>query len=544
MVPCSLEGPRTKEVWMLKADDWSFLRRLHEQEGKSIRWIAKEFDMSRKTVAKHVRQTSPPRYAMSKPRSSPVMEPVRNVVIAILEADKSAPVKQRHTGKRIYDRLVAEHDFKGGESTVRQFVTNWRKGQVRPKIFIPLQFAPGSRAQVDFGEIYACLDCKHTHLPWELRASACSANLVKLQCFVMRLCYSRRVFAMCLPSANMVGFIAAHKLAFEHFGSRPKELVYDNLTLAVRKVLKGHNRELTKPFEHLIGYYGFGYHFCKPGKDGAHEKGGVESGVGFIRRNWFVPVPHVKDLAELNAYLQQRCLEDMARTVDDQPQTIGQAWECESQHTAKLPATGIDACVIEPASFDDYGMVRYDKNFYSIPDTIATSKLWIRAYWDHVEITDGTKVVARHARCYGSKERTFEPEHYFQTLERRPGAVGFAQPLLKASWPSAYWRFFEDLKLTRGPSVAGKEFVRLLRLHNQYGAGPTVSAVTEATAVGALAVDAIKSIILANVRPAGEAIKLDMKNREHLADYDVIISDLSCYQLLTEEIANDTKCIA
>ncbi len=230
---------------MLKADDWSFLRRLHEQEGKSIRWIANEFDMSRKTVAKYVRQTSPPRYALKKERQSPVMEAVKDVIVRIIEADKTAPAKQKHSSKRIYDRLVAEHGFTGGESTVRQFVRNWRKGQAGPAIFVPLQFKPGSRAQVDFGEIYACVGCQYTHLPWELRDAACSAKLVKLQCFVMRLCYSRRVFAMCLPSANMVGFIAAHKLAFEHFGSRPAELVYDNLTLAVSKVLKGRDRELT-----------------------------------------------------------------------------------------------------------------------------------------------------------------------------------------------------------------------------------------------------------------------------------------------------------
>ena len=83
MVSCPLAGPRAKEVWMLKAGDWSFLRRLHEQEGKSIRWISREFDMSRKTVAKYVGQNSPPRYAMTKERRTPVMEPVKDVIIKV-----------------------------------------------------------------------------------------------------------------------------------------------------------------------------------------------------------------------------------------------------------------------------------------------------------------------------------------------------------------------------------------------------------------------------------------------------------------------------
>lgn len=529
---------------MLKVGDWSFLRRLHEQEGKSIRWIAREFDMSRKTVAKYVKQTSAPRYAMKRQRQMPVIGPVRNIIVEIIEADKNAPRKQRHSGKRIYERLVAEHGFTGGESTVRQFVTSLRKSQSRPQIFVPLQFAPGSRAQVDFGDVYACVGCKYSHLPWEMRAAACSADLVKLQCFVMRLCFSRRVFAMSLPSANLVGFIAAHQLAFQHFGSRPQELVYDNLTLAVRKVLKGHSRELTRSFEQLAGYYGFGYHFCTPGKSGAHEKGGVESGIGFIRRNWFVPVPHVRDLEELNLYLVQRCNADMSRTVDNQPHTIGEAWEAERAHMVKLPANGIDACVVEPAAFDDYGMVRYDKNFYSIPDTITTSKLLVKAYWDRLEITDGTSLITKHARSYGCKERIFVPEHYFQTLEQRPGAVGYAQPLLKTSWPSTYWRFFDDLKTARGASVAGKEFVRLLRLNNQYGLESTAAAVEEACRLGILSVDAIKSILISHVRPTEEHSQLNMQNRQHLADYDVILTDLTRYQLLTEDETNDTECIA
>lgn len=529
---------------MLKADDWSFLRRLHLQEGKSIRWISKEFDISRKTVAKYVKEPAAPRYKMTEPRSSPVLEPFKAMIDEILEKDKAAPPKHCHTAKRIFDRLVHEHGYAGCEPTVRRYVSQKRRSETRPSIFVPLVFAPGSRAQVDFGEVYACLGCPAAHLPLGARAEACSQQPSKLQCFVMRLCCSRRLFAMCFPSANTVSFIAAHRSAFEHFGSRPKELVYDNLAIAVRKILRGNERELSQSFLRLAGYYGFGYVFCKPGKDGAHEKGGVEEGIGFVRRNWFVPVLHVRDIDELNSYLLEKCAEDMARTVDGQPCSIGEAWEVEKEHMIKLPAVGIDACTVEPASFDDYGMVRYNGNFYSIPDTVTTSNLWVKAYWDGIEITDGSEIVARHRRSYGRKERIFEPAHYFKTLERRPGAVGFAQPLRAAAWPAGYWEFFEELKELKGASHAGKEFIQLLRLHNQYGAEVTGSTVAQARALDIRSIDAIKSMIVAAGRPEQQCTPLDLSDRAHLSDYEVLITDLAKYENLKGGEVHVTEHVA
>lgn len=529
---------------MLKADDWSFLRRLYLQEGKSIRWISREFDISRKTVAKYVREPGAPRYNMAKPRASRSLEPFKSLIDEILEKDKSAPSKQRHTAKRIFDRLVREKGFCGGRSTVRRYIALKRQSETRPSIFVPLLFAPGSRAQVDFGDVYVCLDCPACHLPFNSRADVCANQPIKLQCFVIRLCSSRRLFVMCFPSANTVSFIAAHRMAFEHYGSRPKELVYDNLTIAVRKVLKGRDRELSKPFLQLAGYYGFGYHFCKPGKEGAHEKGGVEEGIGFVRRNWFVPVLHVRDIEELNAYLLQKCDEDMARTVEGQSCSIGEAWDVEKEHMVQLPAVGIDACTVEPASFDDYGMVRYDRNFYSIPDTVTTSKLWVKAYWDYIDITDGSQMIASHHRSYERQQRIFEPAHYFKTLEQRPGAVGFAQPLLAVPWPPGYWELFEELKELKGVSHAGKEFIQLLRLHNQYGAGVTGRAVAEARALEIRSVDAIKSLIIAVERPTLQCAPLDLSDHEHLSDYEVLMTDLTKYQSLTGGQSNDAEHVA
>jgi transposase len=516
---------------MLKTKDWSFLRRL-SQEGKSVRWIAKEFGLSRKTVSKYVNQQAPPKYRMTNPRCSPKLDPHIEFIERILEADAAAPVKQHHTAKRIFDRLATERGFTGSEQAVRRFVARWKQSQHRPPMFIPLAFPPGRSGQVDFGEAYVCLGCQYTHLEPVLRASACQKKLTKVQCFVMRLNYSRRLFVTSFRSANMPSFIAAHRMAFEHFGARPQELAYDNLTLAVKKVLKGRERELTDMFLALVGHYGFDPQFCLPGKEGAHQKGGVEGGIGYVRRNWLVPVPHVKDIDELNAYLLKKCQDEMTRTVSGQEVTIQQAWDMESSHLTKLPAIGMDACVVDVASLDGYGMVRFDNNFYSIPYGSQSLRLLVKAYWNRVEITDGSNVLASHERLYGKQERIFEPEHYFDLLERRPGAVRFAQPLLARTWPKGYWEYFEELVQAKGQSVAGKEFIRILRLHNKHGAPATQEAIAQARQLGASSADAVENILVAMTRPQHNVVPLDLTDRSDLSGYNVISVDLSKYDSL------------
>ena len=528
---------------MLKTKDWSFLRRL-SQEGKSARWIAKEFGLSRKTVSKYVNQQTPPQYQMKKHRRCPKLDLHIEFIERILEADATAPAKQRHTARRIFHRLITESGYTGSEQTVRRFVTRWKQSQYRPPMFIPLVFPPGRSGQVDFGEAYVCLGCQYTHLEPTLRDSACKKELTKVQCFVMRLNYSRRLFVTSFRSANMPSFIAAHRMAFEHFGARPQELVYDNLTLAVKKVLKGKERELTDMFLALVGHYGFDPQFCLPGKEGAHQKGGVEGGIGYVRRNWLVPVPHVKDIDELNAYLLRRCDDEMTRTVSGQEVTIQQAWDMELPHLAKLPAIGMDACVVDVASLDGYGMVRLDNNFYSIPYGSQSLKLLVKAYWNRVEITDGSKVLASHDRSYGKQQRIFEPEHYFDLLERRPAAVRFAQPLLARTWPNGYWEYFEELVQAKGQSVAGKEFIRILRLHNKYGASATQEAIVQCRRLGATSADAVENILVAMTRPRHTIVPLDLTERSNLSGYSVMAMDLSKYDSLMGGVDDGREFVA
>jgi hypothetical protein len=184
------------------------------------------------------------------------------------------------------------------------------------------------------------------------------------------------------------------------------------------------------------------------------------------------------------------------------------------------------------ASLDGYGMVRFDNNFYSIPYGSQSLRLLVKAYWNRVEITDGSNVLASHERLYGKQERIFEPEHYFDLLERRPGAVRFAQPLLARTWPKGYWEYFEELVQAKGQSVAGKEFIRILRLHNKHGAPATQEAIAQARQLGASSADAVENILVAMTRPQHNVVPLDLTDRSDLSGYNVISVDLSKYDSL------------
>ena len=163
-----------KTARVLNVDDWSSIRWLHLREGKSFRWIASEFGISRKTVAKYIEQPGAPTYVLKEPRVRPVAGDWQARVEQIIEADKDAPRKQRHTARRIYDRLV-EEGYTGSDRTIRQVVAAI-KNKPAAKASVPLSFLPGKDAQVDFGESYADL----------------AGQRIKLYGFEMRLNYSRK----------------------------------------------------------------------------------------------------------------------------------------------------------------------------------------------------------------------------------------------------------------------------------------------------------------------------------------------------------------
>ena len=254
MVSCPMVDLE-KKAPLLTLEEWTSIRWLHFRERKSVRWIAKEFKISRKTVAKYLEKPDAPRYKLGQPRAKPVADQWRTRIEEILESDKDAPRKQRHTARRIYNRLVDEAGYSGSERTIRQVVADL-KNKPAAKASIPLVFQPGLDAQVDFGESYADI----------------GGQRVKFHGFEMRLNYSRKKFIQYFPSTDKEAFLEGHVRAFAYFKGVVGRLSYDNLSAGVAQVGKGKDRTLTQEFKELKGYYNFETNFCQPGIEGAHEK--------------------------------------------------------------------------------------------------------------------------------------------------------------------------------------------------------------------------------------------------------------------------------
>ena len=296
----------TAEEEMITVETREQIRRAYFHENKTIRQIARELRCSRTSVQKAIRSAEPAAYTLQVPRPAPVLGPYKPVIEQLLAENERMPRKQRYTGHKIFELLQAQ-GYAGSEPSVRRYVAQCRQQGQRRAVYLPLEFDPGSDAQVDWGEGLVIL----------------AEEPSTVQLFVMRLCYSRRTFVMAFPSQRQEAFFEGHVRAFAHVQGVPRRITYDNLKAAVQRILTGHTRQAQQAFIVFRSHYLFESHFCTPGE--GHEKGSVEHSVGFNRRNFMVPIPQVVSFEALNAHLLAQCLADDARQVKGQPTTIGEA---------------------------------------------------------------------------------------------------------------------------------------------------------------------------------------------------------------------------
>ncbi len=504
-----------RKTSLLELDSWQSIRWLHFREGKSVRWISKEFGIARRTISKYLEKPDAPRYTLNKPREKPVTGPWRENIEKIIEEDKAAPRKQRHTAKRIFERLKGA-GYEGSERAIRQMVAEI-KNKPATAASVPLVFQPGKDAQVDFGESYAKL----------------GGEEVKLHGFEMRLNFSRKKFVAFFQTTDKEAFLEGHVRAFEYFQGVVDRLSYDNLGAAVAQMGKGKSRELTREFKELKGYYNFKTNFCKPGEEGAHEKGGVENGVGFARRNWMVPVPEFDTLDELNAYILEKCRADDARTVSGQDEPISAAWQKERELLLPLPAKPFDPAVQQTGMVDSYCTLPFKNNHYSVPPRYVGKVLTIRSYWNRVEIGTGLEKIAEHCRSYGKDEYILCPEHYLDLLERRPHAIPYARPLVQHEWPDGYWDFYQKMVESVGPGQAGRDFIRILRCHVKHGAALVSNVLARIAESGTFNADVVIAAIDRELFRPAPSEPVDLSARPELATCRVVMyPELAAYTVL------------
>ena len=416
-------------------------------DGESQRHIAKRLGISRQTVKKYCEGSSHPdvRKTYERPPDT-ITDEVKQFILDCFQADKDEHLKkQRHTAKRIYDRLVEEKRFIGAESTIRKAVKELKEEQtVPPQANVPLSYEPGEAIQIDWGEVTVYINDER----------------IKLYTFCGRLCYSCDIFVQVFKSANQEAFLEAQQRMFSFFGGITRRIIFDNAKVAVKEgfglYAKPQNKYLS-----FSAHYAFDLDFCNPAK--GNEKSLVENLVGYSRRNFLVPVPRVSSIEELNQKLWNDCLKYReTHKVQSRNHPVNILYQEELGYLNPIPIFQFDTSKTVVASVDDYSTVRYEKNNYSVPVKYLRKEVTVKGYGNHIRILYQNTEIATYLRCYFTGKTLYKLEHYIDLLERKPRSVFNAKPV-KASVTEAL--------LDWGKQLPGgnKEMVKLLRLCVDYG---------------------------------------------------------------------------
>jgi transposase len=489
-------------------DQWTEIRRLVLTKQKSKRAICEEYKLHWKTLKKILNHEEPPGYRQRQPRGKPKLDRVLPIIHEILEQDKTAPPKQRHTIKRIFDRLRAEHEYDGGISVVGDAVRAWRAGTA--EVFMPLAH-PAGQAQVDFGEATVRLQGQET----------------KVAYFVMALPFSDAFFCQVFPRECTETFQEGHCRAFQFFGGVPTRISYDNSRIAVAKFVGRRGDTPTQEFLRLESHFLFEHHFCLVRR--ANEKGHVEGLVGFARRNFMVPIPLIDDLEEFNEQLAQSCRADLERRLRGQLTTKQGLLEEEQLVLLALPKQSFQARRVEPAKANSLSLVRFDTNDYSVPTAYAHHHVTAVGNIQEVRLIVNDRVVARHPRDWARENVHYDPLHYLALLERKPGSLDFARPLEDWNLPECFGVLRRRLEGDR-QSAGRREFIRVLRLLETLELAELARAIERALAIGAMTVDAIRLLAQQGREQPSQWFSLD--GRPHLQGHEIPPPHLDCYASL------------
>lgn len=449
------------------------IRRAHAaQETKSIRALARRFGVHRRDVRAALDSAvPPPRKTVERP--APKMDRFKPIIDGWLEEDQKWPRKQRHTARRVWRRLVDEHDADVGESTVRRYVKTVRERQSIPlvEVTVPQHHPLGDEGEVDFGEARIVL----AGIPTDVSL------------FLMRLSASGRGFTRAYLNESQDVFLDGHVRAFDHFGGVPGTVRYDNLRAAVTKVLKGRDRIESDRFAALRSHYGFDSFFCQPGEDGAHEKGGVEGEVGRFRRNHLVPVPAVESMAQLNELIEAAMTADDQRFIAHRRISVGEHFELEAPALRALPVEAFDATAVGSHRVDTKSRVCVRQAYYSVPAGYVRRRLDVRVGAETIAVLDGAAVVARHPR--GRKgDEILCLDHYLDVMVRKPGALPSSTPLARArasgAFTDTHQRFWDQARRQLGDRDGTKVLIDVLLAHRTIPADAIVAGMAAALAAG------------------------------------------------------------
>jgi transposase len=470
--------------WRSKVELFEQIRREYEFGVGTIAGVAKKLKIHRRMVREAIGSAVPAtRKKVERPRWK--LGAAMAFVEQILEADKKAPRKQRHTAHRVWERIQREiPDCRICERAVRQYVHDRKLalGLVVHETFVPQSYEWGIEAQVDWYEAYADLSGERT----------------KLQVFSMRSMASGAAFHCAFLHATQQAFLEAHELAFAYYSGVFRKIRYDNLTSAVKKILRGYQREQTARFIAFRSHWRFESEFCTPGQ--GHEKGGVEGEAGYFRRNHWVPVPQAVDIAGLNRQLLAACRDDENRTIAGRTQSVGAALLVEREHLLPLAPEGMDLAQTTFPTVNSLGCAKVLTNAYSAPLKAGT-QVQAKIYAGIVELWHDGRCVATQERCYSRQQQVLNLEHYLDVLSRKPGALAGSRPLEQQRqaglWPESFDVIWQSLMERHGKSSGTKQMIDLLKLGKHNGHVRLQEAIETALATGCKDTAAVQHLFYA-----------------------------------------------
>ncbi len=504
---------------MKKVEDYERIRKAYHIEGLSIREISRRYKHGRKLIRKALEHAAPGPAQITQPRKAGILGVFQERIMELLKESEQLPRKQRYTAHKVY-QILNEEGYIGCEGSVHNFICRTKKKFKAGKAYLPLEFDIGQDAQVDWGEAVVIL----------------AGVQVKVQFFVMRLNYSRVRFVKAYPFQKQEAFLEAHEAGFHFNGGVPHRITYDNLKTAVFKILEGHNRQEQETFKAFRSFYLFDSRYCTPAQ--GHEKGGVESDVGYAQRNFFSPLLRVDSYEDLNQRLLACCLNDVDRHIRGQEAPVADLWKLDKLHLLPLPRQDYPTCVTRPVKANPYSQVVFETNRYSVPHTYAGRQLVLRAYPFELEILSLENIIATHPRCFGREEDVFDPMHYLTLLEQRPGAFEHAIPVRqwRKKWPASYERLLHSLQESKPEGQGIREFISILKLHQAYASGMIEKAVDAAVSNGMMGLDGVMYQLQRLVTSTPQIAPLDLRNLPQLANIGCQAVDLRLYNQLLEEV--------
>lgn len=409
------------------------MRHISRETGKDFRTVKKALDGVE------------PQYHLTKTKPKPQMDLYLELVKSWLIEDQKVHKKQRHTAKRIFQRLKEEHQFSGSYSTVRRTVRQL-KDELQldlKEAFIPSEPSKRQGSEVDWGEAYIDLN----------------QDRIKIYMFCMRSKFSGKIFVKLYPTMLQECFFNGHIEAFSYFGGIFEEIVYDNLKSAVKKVLTGANRLEQTSFVAFRSYYCYTSLFCNIKK--GSEKGGVEGCVGYARRNFLTPIPSCNSLEQINASLLEKCFSRDLEQTKGQTSSIGELFAQEKKQLLSLPSKPYNNYKLIETKVDNFLTVAVNTNRYSVPESYVEKKVSIELGLYDLRITHNNRLIAEHVREFERNKWILDPWHYMALLHKKSRAFKGSRILteIEKNWSPVVKKLWEFQIDEFGESKGTKEFL-------------------------------------------------------------------------------------